>query len=558
MIIQFFENPIRWEIDPRSWFDRDRASTMKDQSEAWRLINLFKQMVHNPALVESHSSISPRSEDYPLTERNFAFLDKIKQNPSLRKVTAILERYLLCLGKKVERAGILPSALNNVSLEYTTEQNEKLFAVFTRAGLSSAFLMDHPYFLDVARANHWHLLVPFLPRLNFGQENDFKIPVQVSSGSSSFTPMSWPELKNRLIFDSHSSGGLRIKNYRLTERGLVVGFNSDFQKMEPLKKVDSQGKCAIQFLTTCSPKNKLPRLTSVYETGHSMTQVIIPEKGSSRDHNPPSDLYSFGFYPRYIPDLFSGPLQTVQGAYQSIDDDVTRILGGQHKAIVKQYELFDDTPDDFCLVSLLKEENQEMIQAELARQSSNLQWMNREALKGILEKRNRKDIEKALSQLTKMKELLINSDVVSTLNLASKEEKAFQFLEFIEDIQHKFPYDMLLNNCTYQAIRQEDLVCKLLNAKRDQAAPVQVYPPGKQVSIDDIDITLTDRVIEFSTRVGLTFLAATPLGSLLGRGYALGVDESISTRWEAMKQATWVWFEKRSSFTSSAVIQGQR
>ncbi|MFT4552035.1 MAG: hypothetical protein ACI9S8_000656 [Chlamydiales bacterium] len=117
---------------------------------------------------------------------------------------------------------------------------------------------------------------------------------------------------------------------------------------------------------------------------------------------------------------------------------------------------------------------------------------------------------------------------------------------------------MLLNNCTYQAIRQEELVCDLLNARKDEESSVQVYPPGKQISIYDIDITLTDRVIDFSTRVGLTFLAATPLGSLLGRGYSLGVDESISTHWKAMKQATWVWFEKRSSFTSSAVIQGQR
>ncbi len=486
-----------------------------ESKEAEALTKLFIDAIEKKGDTEDLKS----STASLLSEKNVQFLNRIRTKRPLKRVAAKLERAAIAffqLSKSELSAEHLQKLTSLQS--YQALKNLDTVERLAACGIPKKFLHQNHKFFQMAHANYWHFLIPYLPKLdlNTTEGSNFQIPVQDPENRDHFVLRSCDEIMELVDLDKKH----KLLNYRLTERGLVIGGRKNFDKIEPLKEVISDDKCVIQLMNVCPRSYKLPSALQFSASGHSMTQVIIPSK-EGRDK---AKLHTLGFYPEKYSEVAKQPLVTAKGIYQSNDSNVTRILGGYNKGVTKQYKLVDDNLENLSLYSVL-------LSCESPR-------FSKSDLYDAFAARDKQKLKEIKEHLLLHKESISKKESKAPQFL-SKEDKARAYLELIESVQDRQSYHMVEANCTHAQIETELFIKTFLGAKADfkKENLIEVYPDGGQCAISSIKVTLFDKIKELFARIILTSLSASPLGYFAGRGCVLDADKSISNWWSATKLA---------------------
>lgn len=426
----------------------------------------------------------------PLTQRTIELIEHCKDNPALKNELGKLERAYFTHLNKTGTA--LPPA-------YLAKENRNLVGTFTKIGISADFLRAHPEFLAFAGKNFWQHYFPLtkVPVLMVGKE--LFIQFETGENTRKFEWRSWRGVKE-----------LNLDNFRVTYQGFAVGHPDKSKHFVPLKTVDSAGKYALQFVTTCPTGRGLPSSLDIKTSGHSFTQIILPKENA-----PDAEVYSVGYFPRKYADLGLQVFKTVPGVYRNHDSNVSRIQAGQVIPMVKQYVFEDDAASSPCLLSLVQ--NMDAICAALKAKNIPCEKITLCQIDKAVRERNEPELDRILICLTEIREMMAKGSLSVPMPHLSRKEKALTMLRRFEAAQGKHPYHLLGGNCTAISFQQEAFAVAFLDAKLDSGKAVKVY--DSQIDIRDHKYGFLDRVQEVFERILLHFFAAMPLvGPLLGTG----------------------------------------
>jgi hypothetical protein len=425
-----------------------------------------------------------------LSQKAVHFIERYQESKELKREVAKLERVYFTFLKFSKLP--LPTT-------YRTRENQELVGKFSKLGISSQFLYAHPEFLTKAREKFWNYYFPFveIPVRMVG--NELYLPVEVKENSGRYQFESWSNLQK-----------LNLDNFRITYKGFAVGHPDQSLCLVPLKEVDSQGKYALQFVTSCPSGKRLPSSLDFKDSGHSFTQIIIPKRKGAK-----SEVYSVGFYPRKIDDFGLQFFKKVPGVYRNHDSNVSRIEAGQVVPIVKQYLLENDQATNPCLLSLLMHMNA-ICSAHRAHGLSCSPIAIEDVEKAMLE-RNEPELDRILIELTEIRKRIASGKIQVPIKPMSRREKAEVMKRRFENAQGKHSYHMLGANCTAASFREEAFAVAFLDASLDKDKATKVY--ASQIDIRDHQFGIFDRIRNILERVFLHFFAALPLtGIFLGTG----------------------------------------
>lgn len=426
----------------------------------------------------------------PLIQKTVHLIERYQEAKEFKREVAKLERVYLTFLKSSKRP--LPSG-------YRSLENQELAAKFCKLGISSRFLNTHPEFLSKAREKFWNYYFPFVNIPVRMVANELYLPVEVKENSGRYEFQSWTQLQK-----------LNLDHFRITYKGFAVGHPDQSSRLVPLKKIDSQGKFALQFVTSCPAGKRLPSSLDIKDSGHSFTQIIIPNNKGTK-----SKVYSVGFYPRKIDDFGLQFFKQVPGVYRNHDSNVSRIEAGQVVPIVKQYLLENDRANNPCLLSLLMHMNA-ICKASEAQGLSCSPIALEDVEKAMLE-RNEPELDRILIELTEIRKRIASGKIHVPIKPMSRREKAEVMKGRFENAQGKHSYHMLGANCTAASFREEAFAVAFLDAALDRDKAAKVY--ATQIDIRDHQFGFFDRMRNILERIFLHFFAALPLtGIFLGTG----------------------------------------
>lgn len=446
------------------------------------------------AATQAFSQLSHSSQPalfQPLAARTIDLIDHAKGNRALKREVAKLERTFFTFLQKTGKE--LPET-------YVTDENKDLVDKFSRMGISSQFLRYHPDFLSTAREKFWihYFSLVKIPLMMVNDELYF--PVEEEENAGRFTWTSWSKLKE-----------LDPDQFRITYQGFAKGHPDHSRFLVPLKTVDSQGKYALQFVTACPIGRRLPSAIDFKDSGHSFTQIIIPQEDKNT-----AEVFSVGFYPRKVADFGIRFFKTVPGIYRNHDSNVSRIQAGQVIPVVKQYLFHDDRVDDPCLLSILK--NMDRISHYFEAQGKKCPIITKKQVEKAMLERNEPELDRLLIQLTDIRKSIAKGKIPICIQPMTRKEKAHIVKRRFEKAQGKHSYHMLGANCTAASFREEAFAVAFLDAVYDKDQAVKVY--DSQVDIRDYPFGFFDKLRNILERIFLHFFAALPLtGPILGTGF---------------------------------------
>lgn len=426
----------------------------------------------------------------PLTQKTVALLERGKDNPDLKTELAALERvYFTFLSKSAQ-----PLPFN-----YQAKENREMVDKFEKMGISLDFMRAHPEFLSTARQRFWQYYFPFvkIPVAMLGSE--LYIPFETAENSKKFEWKPWSSIKE-----------MDLDNIRVTYQGICLGHPDQSSHFVPLKEVDSDGKYAIQFVTSCPVGRGLPSSLDFKTSGHSFTQIIVPKRDASK-----SEVFSIGFYPRKLADIGFQFFKTVPGVYRNHDPNVSRIQAKQIIPIIKQYVFDEDSAANPCLFSIVKN----MAAVCQAYKDKGLQFdpISMDQIDRAMTDRNEPELDRIFISLTEARQKIVQGELNVHIQPMGREEKAMTMIRRYEEAQGKHPYHILGYNCTAVSYQQEAFAVGFLDAKQDFGKSVKVY--DSQVDIHEYQFGILDRIRDIFERVVLHFFAAMPLtGLILGSG----------------------------------------
>jgi hypothetical protein len=459
----------------------------------------------------------------PLTQRTLQLIERCKDSSSLKGEVAKLERAYMAHLSKTPR--LLPSA-------YLAKENRALAEAFAKMGISQHFLLNHPEFLSAAKERFWQHYLPFVKCPIQMRGKELFLPIEQKENSGRYSWKSWSEIRK-----------MNLDDFRVGYKGFAIGHPDRFKSLVPLKKVEAKNKYALQFVTTCPVGQGLPSSIDITSSGHSFTQMILPQEGTSQ-----AEVYSVGFFPRGIEDLGFRPFKTVPGVYRNHDSNVSRIQAKQVIPLVKQYVFEKDAFKRPCLFSL-------------AKHGKKLGTVTVEEIRQAMIKGDRKELQRMQQALTKVQGLIASGKCKVCIPPMDRREKMLTMMQGFEAAQGNHPYHLLERNCTAISFEQEWFATAFLDAQRDSAKPIVVYE--SQIDIRDHKWGMLSQIREVFERALLHLFAAFPvLGPLLGTGSVH--SEVVPERWWisslisetgfALHQLLTAAFNPRPSFPAGEVL----
>ncbi len=504
------------------------------------------------------------------TRQDRSQLDQAKKN----LLVAIQEKNKLWFGKGKELAGrvelLLQTTEHNSALKkelaavervyytylakmgipfppYRQEENQQLVKIFVEQGFDRNFLYSHPEFMTQARAQFWQYSFPVMGLKAVMQNGEPHLPVESlhTPGLYQLTP--WSEV-----------GKYNFDEYRWTYRGLARGGCDTSSRLVPLKRVHAAGKHVVQFVVA-SPGGALPRVLDFARTGHSFTQIIIP------DGMDEGEVFSVGFYPRNLSDLGWQLFKRVPGVYRNHDSNVSRIQAGQVIPVVKQYVLPGDRRNSPCLFSIV--ENIQAVEAAFARQGKVFPRITKEDIDRAIFERNELKLDQITIILSDIRKQIEEGKLFISMNPMSAQAKANIVKQRFEEMQGKDAYCVLGANCTAVSYREEAFIAAFLDAKLDDAPSIRVF--DSQVEMRDQKVSLIERIKDIASRILLHFFMALPVtGPLLGMGMrhpdspdisdSSFVPPILSDTAKAAYAMLMAPFETRPVFPSGEILAGTR
>ncbi|MBS3903864.1 MAG: hypothetical protein KGZ39_00880 [Simkania sp.] len=474
----------------------------------WWDARIEKQELHSlTALLEKSIKKTSEVEVRALTEKTIQLLDHCKGNPVFKREMASLERsYFVFLKAKGK---YLPK-------DYLAQENRDFVELFSKMGISSAFMRTHPEFLTIARQQFWQHYFPFvkLPVRMVG--NELYLPLETKENTGRFHWKSWSEIQS-----------LQMDHFRITYQGFAIGHADQSKHLVPLKTVEAQGKYALQFVTACPVGRALPSSISFMDSGHSFTQIILPKRDGDK-----AEVYSVGYYPRKLADFGMQLFKTVPGVYRNHDSNVSRIQAKQVIPIIKQYVLTDDYESSPCLYSLVQ--NMKPVCKALKEQGYKFGPITMDHIDKAMIDRNEPELDRILIGLTEIRELIVKNKIIVDIPIMSRKEKTLTIIKRFEQAQGKHTYHMLGANCTAASYRQEAFAVAFLDAKLDPDRAIRIF--DSQVDIRDHRVGIVDRIGDIVARIFLHFFAALPLtGPILGNGSTHPDAVTLSSRYGRLR-----------------------
>ncbi len=472
-----------------SWIN---GTSSQESEERQQLVELFESSVYQSSVL---------SEIY---HESTELISRIISQPEQGRDARIIDRYVAALGYDT----------------YQCEQNRTLFTAFEELGFSSTFLLQNPTFLTFAEDNHWEKMMKYLNWAHFNENGEPVFPMQTARGTKQFEMKSWHEFINLVQTDNEG----KVIDLRIVEDGFLIGGPADYYELYPLKNIDTNGRCVVQFVTCCVSTIEIPGMVNYHQAGHNYTQIMIPNE--DRDD---SRLYSVGFYPRSDEEMGWRPFRTVPGVFKSSDPNGIQVITGGKKALINEYEFFDDSENDLSLYTLLH--NHELI-GEYYPEFEGIELSD--IYKAMLG-RHVEEINCYKRSLNELKSKIIADGFVSSLNFPSKVQKAVALTSLFKQDCDAPDYQVVEANCTEVMIRQEIFIRDFMSAQVIEDGHVQVFE-GQQVNINKLEISIFDKIVNIASRVFIYTLLLTPLGDLLGRGLAHQDAHGIESNWFTMLQ----------------------